>query len=139
MSCRHLYWYVFSKILLRHLRIVSRLSWLDEAVLRCPKIILKGRLIVIWNLRIKDPPLNYNTNRNNVRKSFVICASQLAGGLLLKKLKYFEFMLNIFVLSRVWENVESWMPSANKPFWIEKSYFLTDIIKQNQCQYLFLT
>ena len=139
MSCRHLYWYVFSKILLRHLRIVSRLSWLDEAVLRCPKIILKRRLIVTWNLRIKVPPWNYNTNRNNVRKSLVVCATQLAGGLLLKKLKYFEFMLNIFVLSRVWENVESWMPSANKPFWIEKSYFLTDIIKQNQCQYLFLT
>ena len=131
MSCRHLYWYVFSKILLRHLRIVSRLSWLDEAVLRCPKIILKRRLIVTWNLRIKVPPLNYNTNRNNVRKSLVICATQLAGGLLLKKLKYFEFMLNIFVFSRMWENVESWMASASKPFRIEKLYFLTDIIKRN--------
>ena len=31
----------------------------------------------------------------------------LAGGVLLKKLKYFEFMLNIFEFSRVWENVES--------------------------------
>ena len=132
MSCRHLYWYVFSKILLGHLRIVSRLSWLDEAVLRCPKIILKRRLIVTWNLRIKVPPLNYNTNRNNVRKSLVICATQLAGGLLLKKLKYFEFILNIFVFSRVWENVEPWIVSANKPFRIEKSsYFLTDIIKRN--------
>ena len=132
MSCRHLYWYVFSKILLGHLRIVSRLSWLDEAVLRCPKIILKRRLIVTWNLRVKVPPMNYNTNRNNVRKSLVICATQLAGGLLLKKLKYFEFILNIFVFSRVWENVEPWIVSANKPFRIEKSsYFLTDIIKRN--------
>ena len=132
MSCRHLYWYVFSKILLGHLRIVSRLSWLDEAVLRCPKIILKRRLIVTWNLRVKVPPMNYNTNRNNVRKSLVICATQLAGGLLLKKLKYFEFILNIFVFSRVWENVEPWIVSANKPFRIEKSsYFLTDVIKRN--------
>ena len=132
MSCRHLYWYVFSKILLGHLRIVSRLSWLDEAVLRCPKIILKRRLIVTWNLRVKVPPMNYNTNRNNVRKSLVICATQLAGGLLLKKLKYFEFILNIFVFLRVWENVEPWIVSANKPFRIEKSsYFLTDIIKRN--------
>ena len=132
MSCRHLYWYVFSKILLGHLRIVSRLSWLDEAVLRCPKIILKRRLIVTWNLRVKVPPMNYNTNRNNVRKSLVICATQLAGGLLLKKLKYFEFILNIFVFSRVWENVEPWIVSANKPFRIEKSsYFSTDIIKRN--------
>ena len=131
MSCRHLYWYIFSKILLRHLRIVSRLSWLDEAVLRCPKIILKRRLIVTWNLRIKVPPWNYNTNRNNVRKSLVVCATQLAGGLLLKKLKYFEFMLNIFVFSWVWENIESWMACANNPFRINKSYFLTDIMKLN--------
>ena len=56
---------------------------------------------------IKVPPWNYNMNRNNVRKSLVICATQVAVGLLLKKLKYFEFMLNIFVFSRVWENVES--------------------------------
>ena len=34
-------------------------------------------------------------------------ATQLAGGLLLKKLKYFEVMLNIFEFSRVSENVES--------------------------------
>ena len=131
MSCRHLYWYVFSKILLRHLRIVSRLSWLDEAVLRCPKIILKRRLIVTWNLRIKVPPWNYNTNRSNVRKSLVICATQLAGGLLLKNLKYSEFILNSFVFSRVWKNVETWLAYANKPFRIEKPYFFTDIIKRN--------
>ena len=131
MSCRHLYWYVFTKILLGHLRIVSQLSWLEEAVLRCPKIILKRQLIVTWNLRIKVPPWNYNTNRNNVRKSLVVCATQLAGGLLLKKLKYFEFMLNIFVFLRVWKNVEYWMASANNSFWINRSYFLTDIIKRN--------
>ena len=35
------------------------------------------------------------------KKTLVICATQLAGGLLLKKLKYFEVMLNIFELSRV--------------------------------------
>ena len=32
---------------------------------------------------------------------------QLTGGLLLKKLKYFEAMLNIFEFSRVRENVKS--------------------------------
>ena len=40
--------------------------------------------VILWN---------YNTNGN--RKSPVICATQLAGGSLLKKLKYFEIMLNI--------------------------------------------
>ena len=35
-------------------------------------------------------------NRDNVRKSLVACAAQLAGGLLLKKLNYFGVMLNIF-------------------------------------------
>ena len=37
----------------------------------------------------------------HVRKSLVICATQLAAGLLLKKLKYFEVMLNIFEFSLV--------------------------------------
>ena len=44
---------------------------------------------------------NYNRNRNNVRKSLVICATQLAGGLLLKRLKYFELMFKIFEFSQV--------------------------------------
>ena len=39
---------------------------------------------------------NYNTNRNNLRKSHAICATRLAGGLLLKMLKYFEVLLNVF-------------------------------------------
>ena len=36
----------------------------------------------------------------HVRKSLVICATQFAGGLLLKELKYFEVILNIFEFSR---------------------------------------
>ena len=55
----------------------------------------------------------------------------LAGGLFLKKLKYFEVMWNIFEFSRVWENVESWLVSANKLFWIAQPHFSTDIIKQS--------
>ena len=35
------------------------------------------------------------------KKILVICATQLAGGLLLKKLKYPEVILNIFEFSRV--------------------------------------
>ena len=35
------------------------------------------------------------------KKIPVICATQLAGGLLLKNLKYFKVMLNIFEFSRV--------------------------------------
>ena len=41
------------------------------------------------------------------KKSLVICATQLAGGLLLKILKYFKVMLNIFEFSHVKEIVES--------------------------------
>ena len=66
-----------------------------------------------------------------MKKSIVACATQLAGGLLLKKLKYFEVMLNIFEFSRVWENVESWLVYANKLFWIAQPYFSTNIIKQS--------
>ena len=59
-----------------------------------------------------------------------MCATQLAGGLLLEKVKYFKVMLNIFEFSRVWENVESWLVYASKLFWIDQSHFSTDIIKQ---------
>ena len=54
----------------------------------------------------------------HVRKPLVIWASQLVGGFLLKELEYFEVMLKIFELSRMWENVESWLVYANKLFWI---------------------
>ena len=43
----------------------------------------------------------------NVRISLVICATRLACGILFKKLKYFEGMLNIFEISRVRGIVES--------------------------------
>ena len=66
-----------------------------------------------------------------VRKSFVIFATQLAGGLLLKKLKYFEIMLNICEFSQVREKVESSLVYANKLFWITQPYFSTDKIKQS--------
>ena len=57
-------------------------------------------------------------------------ATELAGGLLLKKLKYFEVMLNIFEFSWVWKSVESWLVYANKLFWIVQPYFSTDITKK---------
>ena len=50
---------------------------------------------------------------------------------IVKKIKYFEVMLNIFELSRVWENIESWLVYANKLFWIAQPYFSTDIIKRS--------
>ena len=43
-----------------------------------------------------------------------MCPTQLAGCVLLKKIKYFEVMLNIFELSRVWEIAESWFLDWNK-------------------------
>ena len=52
-----------------------------------------------------------------------------AGGLLLKKLKYFKVVLNISGFLRVWENVESWLIFADKLFWIAQPYFSTFIIK----------
>ena len=66
----------------------------------------------------------------HVRKSLVICATKLAGGLLLKMLKYFKVMLNIFEFSHVKEIVESWLVYLNKFPWIIQSLFLTETIKQ---------
>ena len=59
-----------------------------------------------------------------IRKSLVICTNQLDDGLLLKELKYFEVMLNIFEFWHVWQNVESSLVYANKLFPITQPYFL---------------
>ena len=56
--------------------------------------------------------------------------TQLAGDLLLKKLKYFEVMLKMFEFSRVWENIESWLVYVKNIFWIAQPCFLADIIEQ---------
>ena len=57
--------------------------------------------------------------------------TQPEGGLLLKKLKCFEVMLNIFEFLRVGENGEFSLVYANKPFWIAQPYYSTNIIKQS--------
>ena len=41
-------------------------------------------------------------NNIRIRISIVIFATQLAGGLFLKMLKYFEVMLNVFDFLRLW-------------------------------------
>ena len=63
-----------------------------------------------------------------MRKSLAIWATQLAGGLLLKKLIYFKVMLNIFEFSQLGENEESCLVYLNKLSLIARSYFLTDRI-----------
>ena len=67
----------------------------------------------------------------HVRKSIVTYAAQLAGGLLLKMLKYFEVMLNIFEFSHVKEIVKFWLVYVNKFSLIIESCFLTETIKQS--------
>ena len=57
---------------------------------------------------------------------------------IVKKAKNFEFMLNIFEFSKVWENVEPWLVYANKLFLIAQPYFLINIIKRNLRRLLFL-
>ena len=67
--------------------------------------------------------------RAGITRKKIPCATQLAGGVLLKKLKYFEVIWNSFEFLRVWENLESWMVYANKLFLIAQPYFSTYIIK----------
>ena len=54
-----------------------------------------------------------------------------ASNLLLKILKYFEVMLNIFEFSHVNEIVKSWLVYENKFSWIIQSGFLTETIKES--------
>ena len=50
---------------------------------------------------------------------------------IVKKVRYFEVMLNIFEFSQVWENIESWLVYGDKLLWIAQPYFLSNIIKQS--------
>ena len=61
--------------------------------------------------------------------------AQLACGLLLKMLKHFEVLLNIFEFSFVKEIVESWLIYVL----IKGNRNETETIKQSQCKLLFLT
>ena len=67
----------------------------------------------------------------NVRKPLAKCANQPAGCVLLKKLRYFKVMLNIFAFSRLWEIAESWLIYANSFTLIAQPNFLTEIKKTN--------
>ena len=61
----------------------------------------------------------YHEQEQHVRTALVICATELAGGLLLLNiLKYFEVMLKILEFSHVKEIVESWLVYGNKFLWI---------------------
>ena len=62
-----------------------------------------------------------------------ISATQLARGLLLKMLKYFKIMLNIFEVSDVK------LVHINKFSSIIQSCYLAEKIKRSYCQLLFLT
>ena len=44
---------------------------------------------------------------------------------------FWNYAINIFEFSRVWENVEFWLVSANELFWIAQPYFSNNIIKQS--------
>ena len=50
---------------------------------------------------------SYELIQKHMRKSLVLCETQLTGSILLKKLKYFDVMLHIFQISYVKEIVES--------------------------------
>ena len=78
---------------------------------------------ILWYL---DVGLNFPFTASETME---LCATHLAGGLLLKILNYFKVTLNIFEFSRAWENVETWLVYANKFFWIVQPFFSTDIIK----------
>ena len=58
-------------------------------------------------------------------------ATQLADGLLLKMLKYFEVIWKIFEFSHVKETLKFWLVYVNKFSWIIQSCFLTETIKQS--------
>ena len=79
---------------------------------------LQTPVVIIATLQAITHCMTVSMNRNNERISLVIWATQPAGGLKLKKLKYLEVMLNTFEFSRMWKNVRSWLVYANKLFFL---------------------
>ena len=83
------------------------LKWLGDNLIKANREIY--RLLVSTNDKIHlnvgeieiSNSMELYEQEQHVRKSIAICATQLAGGLLLKRLKYFEVMLNIFEFTRV--------------------------------------
>ena len=83
------------------------LKWLGDNLIKANREIY--RLLVSTNEKIHlnigeieiSNSMELYEQEQHVRKSIAICATQLAGGLLLKKLKYFEVMLNIFEFLQV--------------------------------------
>ena len=71
-------------------------------------IILKHILSLVYLSICLGQGLFMSYPRTIIQKriAFVMCAIQLADSLLLKKLNYFEIMLNIFEFFLVQENVE---------------------------------
>ena len=62
-----------------------------------------------------DLSMNYKYEQEkHVKKFLVVCVTQLAGGLLLEMLKYFEVMLNISEFSHLKDIVKSWLLYVNK-------------------------
>ena len=68
--------------------------------------------------------MELNRNRNSINENLFHAQPQLASGLLLKILKHFEVMLNIFEFSLMKEIVESRLVIVNKFSCITQSYFL---------------
>ena len=62
--------------------------------------------------------------RVTLKKCLVLCMTQLANKVLLKMLKYFEAMLNIFGFSCIREIVKCWLVYGNK--FSESSYILSE-------------
>ena len=72
----------------------------------------------------------------NVRKSFAICATQLADGVLLKIQKYFEAKVkHVGNLPRL-RNIESRLVNTNMFSSISQSYFFIERIKYSSCRLL---
>ena len=90
------------------------------------------------NLLLRYLVLSWNCNTKRSNKKCEKCAIQLAGGVLLKMLQYFEVMLNFFEFSEVWENKEAWLVYVNKVSWIAQSYFLTNTVKKASPSFFFL-
>ena len=71
------------------------------------------RKILLYVYRWYKDISEESKTRFDTSKSFDICATQLAGDLLLKMLKYFEVMWNVFAFSHVKNIAESWLVYGN--------------------------
>ena len=95
------------------------------------KILFRALINMAFLTILSIEAWNYRRTGSTYKKTTCYMRDSACRWCIVKKLKYFQVMLNIFKFSRVGGIVECWLVYANKFSWIAQQCFSTYIIKQS--------